>query len=186
MSSLRNEQTQEIIYLDAVLEEQWNEPANVTEHPIDRRSPVSDHIQPLQRTLFLRVAISGVNTDENLAFYSKTGPDRYLGVRDLLRAQRGSTFNYLSTRTGEIQRLALKGMRYSIDPRERVIYSLDFVQISYAQTEQGKLPPVPRKKKRDDPPAASGPAGFGGVPKGAPLFESRTRALFDLIGRALP
>lgn len=184
-SSLVSESAGVTILLDAVLDEAWDEPVAVTEHPVDRRSPVTDHIQALQRKLTLRVQVSGAVTERLRLLYPKVGPARYLGIRDLLREYRGTTFRYVSTRTGEINRLVLKGLRYAIDPRERVIFTLDFVQISFAETEVGKLPAIPRKR-RDPDPVVNGSAGFSAVPKGAPLFESRTRAFGDLLARAFP
>lgn len=173
------------IYFDGVLEERWSEPVNVTEHPIDRRAPVTDHIQALQRTLTLRAVVTATPNAQGVFAYEKVGPDRYLGVRDLLREYRGTIFRYLSNRTGEVERLVLRGMSYTVDPRERIIFNLAFVQVNFATAQQGKLPPVP-KKKRDDVPTPSGSAGYSKFPTGAPLFESRTRALGDLLSKAFP
>jgi len=183
--ALYSESLDDFIYFDGVLEEQWDEPVSVTTHPVDNRSPVSDHIQALQRKLFLRAVITGSPSLTATIFYPPVGKARYLGIRDLLREHRSTPFRYISPRTGVIERLVLKGLRYSIDPRERVIFSLDFVQIAFAQTQTGKLPPRP-KKKRDEIPVPSGAAGLTKVPTGAPLFESRTRALKDLFASALP
>lgn len=185
-SILIHEETAEPILFDSVLEERWTEGVEVTSHPIDRRSPVTDHIQPKQPRLFLRAIVTNSPLESQAGRTgSATKGARPLFLRDRLRELRNDTFQYVSNRTGEISRLVLKEMRYSIDTRLRVVFSLDFVQIEYAETQEGELPPVPRRPRRDPPPESKGGVGRREVdPTQPPPPRSRLEQLRLLLGRA--
>lgn len=175
MGMLIHEASGTIIDFDGVLSESWDEPANVTSHPIDGRNEVTDHIQAVQRSVTLRCIVSETPFPRKLANAPARGASRPLATRDLLRGLRFSTFQYVSTRTGSISSLALKDMNFDIDDKKRIIFNLILVEIETAETQTGKLPPVPRARKPRDTTVT--PGGNAGVTE-EPAAETARSFLF--------
>lgn len=145
---------------DSILSEQWSEPANVTEHPIDSRAPVSDHIQLLALTGTINavvsmtpfdIQVSAQSVDETIAAIrdaSNTVDAPAEGVRRLIdaieffRRNRQDTFTYIGARIGAVENLAIENVDYPVTVREDMRFTIEVRQIRIATGVEVDLPPV--------------------------------------------
>lgn len=149
----------EAFTFDSILDEKWNEPANVTEHPIDSRAPVNDHIQRLALTgrISAIVTMTPFDIQVNRADIAEiVGPNGDVvaddnlgdGVRRLLRAiqffrrNRQDTFTYIGARLGAMENITLEDIEYPVTVRKDIRFKLNLKQIRRAEGVEVDLPAV--------------------------------------------
>lgn len=114
---------------------------DVTEHPIEDGSPVSDHAQPRP----LEVAIRGIVTESPLGG-GEGGPERVDRALTFLRECVGLPLTVESPRIGVVSNLVLTGYPQRFTVSRSVPIDLTLRQVRIAETGSVQIPPrLPRE-----------------------------------------
>jgi hypothetical protein len=145
----------ELLTFDAKTTEDYQEAAEVTEHPIESGGFVTDHRQDRP----MGVTIEGIVSES--PFEGQSGPFNVLesalaGLRGLtalryFREARHKPFRYISTRLGIQENLILQEIKTSIGSTQSTQFSLSFKQLTFPRSQTVSVPPAFVPKKPAEP-----------------------------------
>lgn len=176
---LQNEETFDFWLFDNVISEQYTHPANVTEYPIDRRSPVTDHRQRQQKSISLTLLVTGTPYATNpLNSEQGTGYERIQNVRDWLEDNQDSSFSYAGVRFPLIENLLIQEFSYSVDSRLELRIDMSLRQVEFGEAQVVELPPERIQKQTLKPESEN---AKNGETKGVDPDEGRRKSILKFL-----
>lgn len=153
-----NFETAEPFIPDSVMEESWQYPNTVTEHPVVDDAPVSDHIirKPLQFKLILLVTDTPIRRTVGALGGLDGTIRRTRYAKDWLAIRRDQLFTWRSDKYGTLRNLAIESLSTTRDNRGRLIFDIRFKQIRRARSQRVDLPPRRIIEKKAKPPVNRG------------------------------
>lgn len=139
--------------LDGTFREQWSQEQRATDHPIEDGSTVTDHLQPLPRSLTLDCSV----TETPLGPVSGlTGAERVLAARDFLDGCRQQVLSVVTSRFGTLENMALITWTYNITSARSLPLTLRFRELEFAETGSVQIPAdAPTEEASDGAPDAT-------------------------------
>lgn len=123
---------------DATETEDFDPQIEVTDHPIEDGSTVSDHANAKPLT----IRLPGLVTETPFADgFKATAPNRVKKAVEFFRALEGKLVTVVSQKLGSFENCLLTGYPHTVTVREGVVLQCGFKQITVAQSEQVELPP---------------------------------------------
>jgi hypothetical protein len=124
---------------DGVLSETYSPRVEVTSHPIEDGSAVSDHAQRIPETFGARVVVTETPSAPRDGL-TVGGPERIQTAIRFLESCVGELLLVGKVRTGLAVSVMLTGYPYTIDGNRRVIFDLSFKQVRIAQAATVEIP----------------------------------------------
>lgn len=159
-----------ILTFDSVLSEDFEEPATVTEHPVEGRVGISDNIQVRPRLISVVAIVTetplqqNTQPDDVLLPVQEDPSQRPITARNFIDETRGDVYTYISSQGLVIENVALLNMSYARRNQLNYVFDLSFRRIGFATSQLVDLPPARIRPSKSKP---VGPKG-GQTPKDPP------------------
>lgn len=134
-SIIRQDGTASLTF-DAATED-YSPAIDVTEHPIEDGSSVTDHAQ-IRPLVF---GITGTVTESPFSDTEEGGPARVERARDFLEAAQGQLLEVETDRWGTIRNVMLTGWPHQVTSRRSTTFGCTFKVVKIARAGRATIPP---------------------------------------------
>jgi hypothetical protein len=151
---------------DGVLDYTLSSSVNVTDHPIEDGSTVSDHAQVQPKRLTVRGIVTETPYDnvDNVG-----GPDRVARALEFLDAAAGELLTVVTERFGTLENMALTSYPTTADQVRRLLFDVEFKAVRIAVAGLIDIPPS----------APATPSAASGLPDEQDVGEQPTTSTED-------